>query len=158
MESKVFDKLYRRNFNWIMRGIGGAVVVAALAFVWGAHLVRAQAQEDPVARAKALVAQMTLDEKIEQVHGVHNETQFRMVPGIPRLGIPDFHITNGPAGAGPGGAGTQVPATALPSPIALAASWDVNLAQRYGEIAGAEAKTPALARAEKAGPVTVRND
>jgi hypothetical protein len=26
------------------------------------------------------------------------------------------------------------------------------------QIAGAEAKTPALARAEKAGPVTVRND
>jgi len=71
---------------------------------------------------------------------VHNTTQYRMVPGIPRLGIPDFHITNGPAGAGPGGAGTQVPATALPSPILLAATWDVNLAQRYGEIAGAEAK------------------
>jgi len=140
MESMVFDKLYRRNFLWTRRGIGGAVAIAALAFVWGAHLVRAQAQEDPVARAKALVAQMTLDEKIEQVHGVHNDTQFRMVPGIPHLGIPDFHITNGPAGAGPGGAGTQVPATALPSPIGLAASWDVKLAQRYGEIAGAEAK------------------
>jgi beta-glucosidase len=111
--------------------------IAAIAVIAG---VPATSQQDPETRAKALVAQMTLDEKISQLHGVHNDTQFRVAPGIPRLGIPDFHITNGPAGAGPGGAGKQVPATALPSPIALAATWDVNLAQRYGEIAGAEAK------------------
>ena len=29
MESKVFDKLYRRNFLWTRRGIGGAVAIAA---------------------------------------------------------------------------------------------------------------------------------
>jgi beta-glucosidase len=136
----VFDKLNRRNFLRMTLVIAGVFLVVALALGWGAHVIGAQAQDDAEARAKALVAQMTLDEKIQQVHGVHNDTQYRMVAGIPHLGIPDFHITNGPAGAGPGGAGTQVPATALPSPIALAASWDVNLAQRYGEIAGAEAK------------------
>jgi beta-glucosidase len=112
-------------------------LIAAAAIFAG---VPATSQQDPETRAKALVAQMTLDEKIQQLHGVHTDTEFRVVPGIPHLGIPDFHITNGPAGAGPGGAGKQVPATALPSPIALAATWDVNLAQRYGEIAGAEAK------------------
>ena len=137
-----FDEVNSGNFrrSRTKRGIAGTFVVVALAVVCGAYAPGAQAQGDADARAKALVAQMTLDEKIQQLHGVHNDTQYRMVPGIPRLGIPDFHITNGPAGAGPGGAGTQVPATALPSPIALAASWDVNLAQRYGEIAGAEAK------------------
>jgi beta-glucosidase len=117
-----------------------ACVAVALALLWGAREVRAQAQDDADARAKALVAQMTLDEKIQQLHGIHDATHNRVVPGIPRLGIPDFHITNGPAGAGPGGAGPQPPATALPAPISLAASWDVDLAQRYGEIAGAEAK------------------
>ncbi|MGB6546968.1 MAG: glycoside hydrolase family 3 C-terminal domain-containing protein [Candidatus Acidiferrales bacterium] len=120
--------------RWVFRG---GILLATAALLAS---VPATSQQDPDTRAKALVAQMTLDEKIEQLHGIHNDTQYRMVPGIPHLGIPDFHITNGPAGAGPSGAGKQVPATALPSPIALASTWDVNLAQRYGQIAGAEAK------------------
>jgi beta-glucosidase len=100
----------------------------------------AQAHEGAVARAKAIVGQMSLDEKIAQLHGIHTEDAFRVVPGLARLGIPAFHVTNGPAGIGPGGAGRQLHATALPSPISLAASWDVHLARRFGEIEGSEAK------------------
>lgn len=91
-------------------------------------------------RAREIVRQMTLDEKIEELHGIRDQTHYRYVPGVPRLGIPAFQITNGPAGAGPGGTSPQVKATALPSPIAIAASWDRNVARRYGEIAAAEAK------------------
>ena len=43
-----------------------------------------------VARARQIVAKMTLDEKITELHGVHDATRYRMVPGVPRLGIPDF--------------------------------------------------------------------
>ncbi len=84
---------------------------------------------------------MTLDEKIQELHGVKSSHALaRVVPGIPRLGIPPLRITNGPAGVGNGGPGHQGPATALPAPISLAASWDPNLALLYGKIQGAEAR------------------
>ncbi|HZP06744.1 MAG TPA: glycoside hydrolase family 3 N-terminal domain-containing protein [Terracidiphilus sp.] len=94
-----------------------------------------------VERAKQLVAKMTLDEKITELHGIHDETGYRMVPGVPRLGIPALHITNGPAGVGPGGASPQPPATALPAPIALAATWDPELAHEYGKLEGEESRS-----------------
>ena len=96
-------------------------------------------------RARDIVKQMTLDEKISQLHGIRDDEKgiYRFVPGVPRLGIPAFQITNGPAGAGPGGTRPprpQAPATALPSPIALASTWDRRLAREYGVIAGAESR------------------
>jgi beta-glucosidase len=84
---------------------------------------------------------MTLEEKIAQVHGIRDATHYRIVPGVPRLGIPELHVTNGPAGVGPGGAGSQKQATALPAPIALAASWDIELARTYGRIAAEETRS-----------------
>ena len=83
---------------------------------------------------------MTLDEKIEQLHGFRDATHNRIVLGIPRLGIPDLCITNGPAGAGPGGIKPPRPATALPAPIALASTWDRDLAMEYGAVAGSESR------------------
>jgi beta-glucosidase len=94
-----------------------------------------------VARARQIVAKMTLDEKISELHGVHDATRYRMVPGVPRLGIPDFWMTNGPAGVGPGGASPQPPATAMPAPIALAATWDPELARTYGKIEAEETRS-----------------
>ena len=91
-------------------------------------------------RAREIVQQMTLDEKIQELHGIRDATHYRFVPPVPRLGIPAFQITNGPAGAGPGGTHPQAKATALASPIAVAASWDTNLARQYGEVAATEAK------------------
>ncbi|MGD0479904.1 MAG: glycoside hydrolase family 3 C-terminal domain-containing protein [Terracidiphilus sp.] len=102
-----------------------------------AHVSHAQA----VARARQIVARMTLDEKISSLHGVHDATRYRMVPGVPRLGIPDLWMTNGPAGVGPGGASPQPPATAMPAPIALAATWDPELAQTYGRIEAEESRS-----------------
>ena len=103
---------------------------------------RARLPED---RADLLVAAMTLDEKIAQLHGrVGVNPEFpcgnsaRHVPGVPRLRIPTMRITNGPAGVGPGDCSPQKPATALPSGLALAASWDPTLAYVFGEVAGTE--------------------
>lgn len=101
------------------------------------HLTHAQCVE----QARRLVARMTLNEKIGQVHGMSDAQHFRIVPGLPRLGIPDLDVTNGPVGVGPGGAGPQKRATALPAPIALAASWDPELARLYGKIAGEETRS-----------------
>ncbi len=92
------------------------------------------------ARATKLVSRMTLDEKISQVHGIRDADHHRYVPGVSRLGIPGFRVTNGPAGVGPNDTPSQQRATALPAPIALAATWDPELARQYGAIAGQESR------------------
>jgi beta-glucosidase len=101
-------------------------------------------------RATQLVSQMTLDEKIQSLHGIQDTNDYRTVPGVPRLGIPALNITNGPAGATNGGPGHQGAATALPAPISLAATWDTSLANLYGTVIGKEAK--ALANGFLEGP------
>jgi beta-glucosidase len=98
------------------------------------------AAQDADKRARDLVNRMTLDEKIEQLHGIRDDSHYRFVPPLPRLGIPSFQITNGPAGAGPGGTKPQAKATALPSPLSLAATWDPSLAKLNGDIIGSESK------------------
>ena len=104
---------------------------------WLTGLLPAQTADQ---RAREIVSRMTLEEKISQLHGFRDATHNRIVLGIPRLGIPDFRITNGPAGAGPGGAKPPKPATALPAPIALASTWDRDLAKEYGTVAGRESR------------------
>jgi beta-glucosidase len=104
----------------------------------------AQSYPDAIIRAREIVSHMTLDEKISQMHGLADEDNYRIVPGLPRLGIPPLRFTNGPAGVAAGAAGMQPRATALPSPISLAATWNVDLARKYGEIEGAEAKALGL--------------
>lgn len=116
-----------------------------ICFVWFSAGSFAQqthlSYEEAIVRARQLVSRMTLEEKITELHGIRDATHYRYVPGLPSLGIPPLNVTNGPAGVGPGGAGPQNPATALPAPIALAASWDPQLAYTYGQIAGEETRS-----------------
>jgi beta-glucosidase len=113
---------------------GGGVLLLA-----GSTIVTAQST-DYDARARDLVNQMTLDEKITELHGVGSPDHRRYVDPIPRLHIPGLRVANGPCGVGPGDEHHQLPATALPAPISLAASWDVSLAHDYGVIIGSEAR------------------
>src|SRR5437016_5033920 len=39
-----------------------------------------------------IVAQMTLDQKIQEVHGLQDTNDYRVIPGIPTLGIPLLNI------------------------------------------------------------------
>jgi len=123
-----------RVFSASFRGIPACLLLGIL--TGGARL---QAQ-DFDAQARALVGQMTLPEKIAELHGIRDATHYRYVPPIDRLHIPALHVANGPCGVGPAGDRPQKPATALPAPISLAASWDVDLARRYGVIIGQESK------------------
>lgn len=109
----------------------------AAALLAGSLPVRAQ---DFNARAKAIVSKMTLQEKIDQLHGIRTPEHRRYVPPLPRLHIPAMLVTNGPAGAGPGDPKPQEPATALPAPISLAATWDTSMARLFGVIAGRESR------------------
>ncbi len=109
----------------------------------------AQQTNDPDARAAALVAQMTLAEKIQLVHGNYpNRMEVRpegvpmsagYVPGIERLGIPAQRMTDASLGVA---AAHQFdnPATALPSGLAQAASFDPRVAFTGGATIGREAR------------------
>ncbi|MGA8365966.1 MAG: glycoside hydrolase family 3 C-terminal domain-containing protein [Candidatus Acidiferrales bacterium] len=91
-------------------------------------------------RATQIVNEMTLTEDTTELHGIQDANDYRVVPGISSLGIPLLNIANGPAGAASGGPGHEGNATAMSAPISLAATWDVNLANQYGTVVGAEAK------------------
>ncbi|MGC8759076.1 MAG: beta-glucosidase [Bryobacteraceae bacterium] len=100
------------------------------------------ADQSPEERADALIAQMTLDEKIQLLHGALRDYNpgplgtAGYIPGIPRLGIPDLHFADGSLGVG-----NQVgPATVLPSCIASAATWDLALAYDYGWVIGHQSR------------------
>jgi beta-glucosidase len=102
-------------------------------------------------RASSLVSQMTLDEKIQMVHGtglgVGPLGGAGYIPGIARLGIPDFYTADSATGVAQlkldSAALTPVSngATALPAPIALAASWDIDLANEFGAQIATELRT-----------------
>jgi beta-glucosidase len=95
-------------------------------------------QLSPDQRASLLVSQMTVAQEALQTASVSTSTQSREVPAIPSLCIPALLLTNGSAGISTGGP-VQDPATALPAPISLAATWDPAAAARYGTVQGREA-------------------
>ena len=118
----------------------------------------------PRERAQALVAAMTPEQKIAQLHGAMETIDIyalsnsaasaeemdqlaaqirieRHVEGIEELGIPRFRITNGPVGVGMGDGTPSPPATALPMTIGLAAGFDPGLAREYGTVIGSETAT-----------------
>jgi beta-glucosidase len=86
------------------------------------------ASGDAHARATALVAKMTLAEKVAQL-----QTD---APAIPRLGVPAYTWWNeGLHGLARGGF-----ATVFPQAIGLAASWDPALLQQVGTVVSTEAR------------------
>src|SRR5262249_13143231 len=77
-----------------------------------------------------IIDQMTLEEKIDYIGG--HKTFY--VRAIDHLGVPEIKMADGPLGVRNYG-----PSTGYPAAIALAASWDVNLATRYGSMLGKDA-------------------
>src|SRR5580693_5945077 len=74
---------------------------------------------------------MTLEEKVEIIGGIND----LFTRPIARLGIPSLRMSDGPMGVHDYGL-----TTAYPAGIALAASWDVELAQRFGTSMGKDAR------------------
>lgn len=93
-------------------------------------------------RAKAAVDAMTLDEKLKLFDGdmkldFSGATLNRCVghiPAIPRLGLPELCMGDGPAGV----ANSLPDVTVFPAPMMGAASWNPELMRHYGEALGAE--------------------
>ena len=83
------------------------------------------------AKIEELLGKMTFREKIQMLSG--DESRFNG-EGVERLGIPKLKMADGPVGVRVG------EATALPVSVNLAASWDTDLARRYGVVLAQETK------------------
>ena len=96
------------------------------------------------AKINEIIAQMTLEEKVEMLHSKTNMSS----AGVERLGIADMNYADGPFGireeGQPNGfmsAGwTLDSATYFPTGSALAATWSEDLAYKYGTGMGLEAR------------------
>jgi beta-glucosidase len=115
-------------------GLNGRSFLVAVVLISVAQVVVAQttpSTADVEKRVDSILSQMTVDEKIEIIGGIND---FYTRP-LPRLGIPSLRISDGPMGVHDYGL-----TTAYPAGIALAASWDVDLAQRFGTSMGKDAR------------------
>jgi beta-glucosidase len=138
-----------------------AIVVIAMASL-GSVAAQAPAKQDtakmpwmnkslsPDERADLVLGQMTLDEKIQMVHGtgwgvlragapVPARSNFGagFTPGIDRLGIPDINLADSAVGIRMAAYQGRY-ATLLPSTLGAAASWDLDSAFLYGAVIGRE--------------------
>ena len=128
------------------------------------------AKLSPDERAALLEREMTLDERIGLLHGPMSMPIFGIkkpegaigsagyIPGIPRLGVPAMNesdaslgVTN-PLGVRPGDG-----ATALPSGLSLAATFNTKLAYDGGAVVGREARAKGF-NVQLAGGVNLARD
>ena len=93
--------------------------------------VMAQLSPPIESRVDSLLSQMTMEEKIDLLGGVDGF----YVRGVPRLGVPRIKMADGPLGVRNYG-----PATAMAAGIALAATWNPDLAERVGKEIGRDAR------------------
>ena len=105
----------------------------------------------PDQRADLVIAQMTIDEKVSLLHGAGWQMLFGgpdappskslgnagYIPGIQRLGIPDLQMADAAVGVTHSAVFGRY-STALPSAVAEAATWDLEMARAYGTLIGQE--------------------
>ena len=128
--------------------------IAASSLTVGLAMAPAMADTpDAAAKAKAIVAQMTPDEKVVLTNGImplpfvagtvipaDAVAGAGYVPGVPRLGIPALKETDASLGVAWVGGLRHDGATAMPSGIAQAASWNPDLLYHGGAMIGGEAR------------------
>jgi beta-glucosidase len=93
--------------------------------------------QTPEQRAALLLDAMTLEEKADLMTGdILEGVEGFSAAGIERLGIPPLRMAD--AGSGLRRPPGYSAATALPSPLAIAATWDPEIAIPYGQVLGDE--------------------
>jgi beta-glucosidase len=128
----------------------------AAAVAWWVNSISAAATapapSGPDARAAATERQMTAEERSVLLHGImalpFDGTALPAdavpgagyIPGIARLGIPALKETDASLGVSYVGGIRQDGATALPSGMAMAATWDPELLRAGGAMIGSEAR------------------
>ena len=153
----------RRRVSLVCAGTTLLLAFALLAAPAGAQpaLPWMNTSLSPEERAELLLDAMTLDQKLQQLYNepIYNEdldvdgdpdsdnrtrwdcdfTQVgRHIEGIPELGIPDFRQANGGTGIRGGDCLPEPVATALPAQVASAATFNSDLAYRWGQLLDVE--------------------
>ncbi len=82
-------------------------------------------------RVNDLLGRMTLEEKLEYIGGIHAMS----IRPIPRLGLPEIRMSDGPVGVR-----QDRPSTRYPAGIALAATWNSLLAAKEGVAMGRDCR------------------
>src|ERR1700676_1485850 len=108
-----------------------AVAIVLLSFVQCVIAQSTPSKVEVEKRVDSVLSKMTLAEKFEIIGGIND---FYTRP-LPRLGIPSLRMSDGPLGVHDYGL-----TTAYPAGIALAASWDTDLAERFGAAMGKDAR------------------
>ena len=106
--------------------LAGTCAVAAIVVACASPAIAAPPTSSPEARAKALVAKMTLEEKASQL--------INSAPAIPRLNLPDYQWWSEALH----GFAFEPLATNFPEPIGLAASFNAPLVKRVAEAISTE--------------------
>ncbi len=143
-----------------VKTLAGALASLIALSMAGTVFAQTTAVQDPDARAKATVAQMSFEEKFMLLHGIMPlpvlpgtsdippgvDIAAGYVPGIERLGVPALRETDASLGVAyvmglrKTADGKPDGATALPSGLALASTWNPELAYEGGAMIGAEAR------------------
>jgi beta-glucosidase len=108
------------------------LIVCALATTLSA-VAQAPVPDSPAieAQAQAMLAKLTLEQKIELIGGVDS----MFTHAMPSIGLPRFKMSDASVGVR-----TWGPTTAYAGGVSLAASWDRKLAREIGESLGKDAR------------------
>lgn len=100
-------------------------------------LTNATDPDPALERARKLVQQMTLPEKLKMLQGdsANKNGYTGVTDGVSRLGVPDLRMNDGPQGFRADSPGTS---TQWPSGLTVAHSWDVANFDAYGAALGDE--------------------
>jgi len=122
-----------------------SVTIFSLIFCQSIISVKAQSQYTDAeinTKIDALLKKMTLQEKVNMIHGNSSFTS----AGVPRLGIPEWVMSDGPHGVRPEHGrtydekkGVTDAGTYLPTGVCLAATWNPKLGYDFGTVLGSEA-------------------
>lgn len=117
------------------------LVAFALTIVVGAGMAFAQTPTTGNKRVDELLRKMTLDQKIDLLHGAQEpastyQGQAGFLPGVPHMGIFAMRLSDGPPGIL-----TRVPAMAPTGTMGLAATFSTQDARQNGLLIAREAKS-----------------
>src|SRR6516162_5895545 len=102
--------------------------IIMIAFLCATGTLAADSSEEVVER---ILRQMTLAEKLDYIGGINAMS----ILAIPRLGLPEIRMSDGPLGVR-----QDKPSTRYPAGIALAATWNRVLAEKEGAEVGRDCR------------------
>jgi len=143
--------MYNRRFEFRSFLLVITFFVASRAVAQNAPQPWMDVSLSPEQRADLVLKQLTLDEKLALLHGngMARNPSWTMpltemtnggagyVEGVKRLGIPGIVISDAGYGVRDSGANGRY-ATAMPSSLGAASSWDIESACAFGEVIGGE--------------------